>query len=132
MLDFTFADENVTVWIDHSSRHDGHRGGCVNFLTQFQDAETLAEHDLAIGDEDERTISIADLEKEWRSPYGDRRQELVFIGQDLPKGEMLAALKGCLLDDEEMAIDVDQWKTRFWDPFASWTFTEQEDHEHTH
>jgi G3E family GTPase len=29
----------------------------ANFLTQFQDAETLAEHDLAIGEEDERTIS---------------------------------------------------------------------------
>lgn len=72
------------------------------------------------------------IEKEWRSPYGDRRQELVFIGQDLPKGEMLAALQGCLLDDEEMAIGVDQWNTRFSDPFASWTFTEEEDHQHSH
>ena len=55
---FTFADENgyslesltrldtmVTV-VDAS-----------NFLTQFHDADTLAEQDLAIGEEDERTIS---------------------------------------------------------------------------
>lgn len=55
---FTFADENgyslksltrldtmVTV-VDAS-----------NFLIQFHDADTLAEHDLAIGEEDERTIS---------------------------------------------------------------------------
>ncbi len=91
---------------------------------------TLLNHIL--NNREGRRVAVIVIEKEWRSPYGDRRQELVFIGQDLPKGEMLAALKGCLLDDEEMAIDVDQWKTRFWDPFASWTFTEQEDHEHTH
>ena len=71
------------------------------------------------------------IEKEWRAPYGDRRQELVFIGQDLPKGEMLTALEGCLLDDREMTSTVDQWKTRFSDPFASWNLQE-EDRQHAH
>jgi G3E family GTPase len=71
------------------------------------------------------------IEKEWRSPHGDRRQELVFIGQDLPKAEMLTALQGCLLDDQEMSSSEDQWKMRFSDPFASWYF-EEEHHQHAH
>jgi len=72
------------------------------------------------------------IEEAWSSPYGDRRQELVFIGQDLLKAEMLAALQGCLLDDEEMNLRADQWKTRFSDPFPSWTFQEEENHQHAH
>lgn len=72
------------------------------------------------------------IEREWHSPYGDRRQELVFIRQDLPKVEMLAALQGCLLDDQEMTTAADQWKTQFSDPFASWNLQEGEDHQHAH
>ncbi|HYZ72893.1 MAG TPA: zinc metallochaperone GTPase ZigA [Chthoniobacterales bacterium] len=72
------------------------------------------------------------IEKEWRTPYGDRRQELVFIGQDLPKAEMLAALQECLLDDEEMALGADQWTKQLSDPFASWNLQEEEDHQHAH
>lgn len=72
------------------------------------------------------------IEKEWSSPYGDRRQELVFIGQDLLKAEMLAALEGCLLDDEEMNLRADQWETGFSDPFLSWTSPDEENHEHTY
>ena len=55
---FTFADEN-----GYSLESLTHLDTMVtvvdaaNFLTQFQEAETLAEHDLAIGEEDERTIS---------------------------------------------------------------------------
>ncbi len=36
--------------------------------------------------------------KDWEGPYGDRRQILVYIGQDLPKEEMIRELEGCLLD----------------------------------
>jgi G3E family GTPase len=69
------------------------------------------------------------IAKEWHSPYGDRRQELVFIGQDLPKSEMLAILQECLLDDQEMTLAADQWEERFSDPFASWSLPDEE-HEH--
>jgi G3E family GTPase len=71
------------------------------------------------------------IAKEWHSPYGDRRQELVFIGQDLPKSEMLATLQECLLDDQEMTLGADQWEERFSDPFASWSLPDEE-HEHVH
>jgi hypothetical protein len=69
--------------------------------------------------------------EDWHSPYGDRRQELVFIGQSLPKVEMLAALQECLIDDQEMTLGADQWEERFSDPFASWILQE-EDHQQAH
>ncbi len=58
---------------------------------------------------------------DWQEPYGDRRQQLVFIGQDLPKEEMLAELRRCLLDDREMAFGPAEWKARLRDPFPAWT-----------
>ncbi len=57
---------------------------------------------------------------DWQEPYGDRRQQLVFIGQDLPKDAMLAGLRRCLLDDREMALGPEEWKERFDDPFPAW------------
>jgi G3E family GTPase len=66
------------------------------------------------------------IKNEWHSPHGDRRQELVFIGQDLPRSEMLAALQGCLLNDQEMTVGTDQWEKQFPDPFASWSVPDDE------
>lgn len=37
-------------------------------------------------------------------PYGDRRQMLVYIGQDLDKDAMQEELRKCLLDDRELAM----------------------------
>lgn len=67
--------------------------------------------------DDEETIQA--IMKDWQKPYGDRRQQLVYIGQNLPKAEMLEALQNCLLDDREFALGPDQWK-KFRDPFPSW------------
>jgi len=67
-------------------------------------------------DDDEVWKSIM---KEWEEPFGDRRQQLVYIGQNLPKEEIIEALQECLLSDEEMAMGPVGW-TRLSDPFPNW------------
>jgi G3E family GTPase len=67
---------------------------------------------------------------DWDPRFGDRRQELVFIGAGMDREALIASLNGCLLTVEELALDEAGWKT-FSDRFSSWDF---EDHDslHTH
>lgn len=41
--------------------------------------------------------------------YGDRRQELVFIGMDLKHTTIQNTLDMCLLDDDEMELGPEGW-----------------------
>lgn len=59
------------------------------------------------------------IENSWEEPFGDMRQELVFIGQNLNQAEVTAALDECLLDDEQMAAGVALW-LGLEDPFPAW------------
>jgi G3E family GTPase len=52
----------------------------------------------------------------WDPKWGDRRNEIAFVGDDLPVKELEAALDRCLLSDIEMRQD---WK-RFEDPLSEW------------
>ena len=66
----------------------------------------------------------ASIMQDWEEPWGDRRQQIVYIGQDLPKEAMLSALKNCLLDEKEMNLALragpTSWKNAFHDPFSAW------------
>lgn len=75
----------------------------------------------APGDEE----TIHDIRADWQEPYGDRRQQLVYIGQNLPKEAMQSALRNCLLNDREMASGPEEWKERLSDPFPKWIDTRQ-------
>ena len=59
------------------------------------------------------------IAEQWVEPYGDMRQELVFIGQGLDKEDILAKLESCLLTPEEMSKGVKEWLT-LPDPFPPW------------
>ncbi|MFZ0434471.1 MAG: zinc metallochaperone GTPase ZigA [Chthoniobacterales bacterium] len=72
----------------------------------------------------EEEESRMEITREWREPYGDRRQELVFIGQDLPREKMLEELEQCLLTDEEMEAGPNGWNLLLEDPFPAWTAPE--------
>ena len=52
-------------------------------------------------------------------PFGDMRQELVFIGQNLDEATITKTLDTCLLDDESLIKGVDYWRT-LPDPFPRW------------
>ncbi|MEM7452088.1 MAG: zinc metallochaperone GTPase ZigA [Pseudomonadota bacterium] len=52
-------------------------------------------------------------------PYGDRRQEIVFIGQNMDAAEATAALDACLLTDAELAAGQAAW-SQYTDPFPAW------------
>lgn len=59
------------------------------------------------------------IEAEFKGDFGDRRQEIVFIGQNLDEEHTRATLDACLLSDDEMAKGMEGWK-RFEDPFPRW------------
>ncbi|AVF73638.1 zinc metallochaperone GTPase ZigA [Vibrio alginolyticus] len=55
----------------------------------------------------------------WQEPYGDMRQELVFIGQRLEQEKLIARLNECLLTEDEMEQGLDYWLS-LEDPFPEW------------
>lgn len=62
---------------------------------------------------------LVSIEKQWVEPFGDMRQELVFIGQSLDKAAMIEALDQCLLTDAELLQGKAYWAT-LKDPFPIW------------
>ena len=55
------------------------------------------------------------IENKWSKQWGDRMNELVFIGQDIEKEKMITDLEKCLLQDNENQMF--EKKAPFLDPF---------------
>jgi G3E family GTPase len=65
-------------------------------------------------------------QKEWREPFGDRRQALGVMALDVDQHTLRSALDACLLSDAEMNQGPESWQ-KFPDPFPSWSH-----HHHSH
>ncbi|GAA0348268.1 zinc metallochaperone GTPase ZigA [Bowmanella denitrificans] len=63
--------------------------------------------------------SLAYIQKLWQEPFGDMRQELVFIGQNLDKQVITESLDRCLLSEQELLQGKSYWQT-LPDPFPAW------------
>jgi G3E family GTPase len=63
--------------------------------------------------------SAAALRRVWQEPWGDRRQELVLIGQNLDRSALEGMLDEALLTDEEFKRGPSAWAALS-DPFPHW------------
>ncbi|TVR04161.1 MAG: GTP-binding protein [Deltaproteobacteria bacterium] len=68
-------------------------------------------------------LENSDVERDrvpWDDRWGDRRQEIVLIGQHLDRKALEQDLEACLLTEEEMALGQEGWQ-HLRDPFPQWT-----------
>ena len=63
--------------------------------------------------------SLATIKSQWEEPFGDLRQELIFIGQSLDHEAMIKALDDCLVSEEDLLKGEKFWTTMN-DPFPPW------------
>jgi len=62
----------------------------------------------------------AHVKKNWIEPWGDRRQEIIFIGMEMKEAAIRAEAEACLLTEEEMAGGEGAWAA-LPDPFPHWS-----------
>jgi G3E family GTPase len=83
-------------WTDDNSK----RMGFVSIAGKIMRADYLADWEITQVDRGRKTmdeVSEKILER-WLPKYGDRRQEIVFIGIDLDKETIASKLKACFSD----------------------------------
>lgn len=61
----------------------------------------------------------------WHPVWGDRCQELVWIGMGMDEAAIRAMLDACLLTDEEMALGPEAWAEQIDDPLPPWVGDEE-------
>lgn len=122
-----FADvvrSKGVVWL--ASRHD--TAGEWSQAGQLYQLNRAGEW-AASSDEDEwpdDEVFRAELADVWEEPWGDRRTELVIIGQDLDESQLRACLEECLLTSEEMEAGPAVWSA-FPDDLPEWRESDEEE-----
>ncbi|MGY2796292.1 G3E family GTPase [Ewingella americana] len=104
-------------WLATRPRHAGNwsqAGGIARYGLAGTFWKALPEREWP---QDEETR--AHIMEKWQEPFGDMRQEIVFIGQNLNKEEIVRRLDDCLLSVEQMAEGIDRW-LEMADPFPEW------------
>ncbi len=104
-------------WLATRPRHAGNwsqAGGIARYGLAGTFWKALPERDWP---QDEETRSH--IMEKWQEPFGDMRQEIVFIGQNLNKEEIVRRLDNCLLSVQQMAEGIDRW-LEMADPFPEW------------
>jgi G3E family GTPase len=66
---------------------------------------------------------LSEISCTWQEPYGDRRQEMVFIGMNMDEANLRERLNHCLLTENEVKQGEKKWK-KFKDPFPEWKLEE--------
>lgn len=107
------------MWL--ATKHDligvySQAGNCVTLEPERPWYAALPKHNWP--DDEASLRAIANL---WQEPFGDRMQEVVFIGVDMDREAIESRLNACLLTAEEMAMPVEGWDALFDDPFGPWT-----------
>jgi len=90
------------------------RNDLVGLLSQAGSTITIqgaGEWIATLSESEQQELKLEDplLEKKWDEKFGDRLNELVFIGIDLVQAEVEKSLDQCLLTDEEMTLDWSQF-----------------------
>jgi G3E family GTPase len=71
----------------------------------------------------EEPEALMRMQETWREPYGDRRQELILIGEATLLASMNRQIDTCLLAEEEYARPFEEWAV-LPDPFPAWDFND--------
>ncbi|GMH50002.1 hypothetical protein TrVE_jg14456, partial [Triparma verrucosa] len=102
------------IWTAHSHDLVGNFHTAGNTLTMdTTDHWNVLKPQAWIGTESEKAVMRRDFVEHW----GDRRQEIVFIGHDMRHFAVQEILDECLLDDDEFELGVDGWKATMGDVF---------------
>ena len=117
--------EAVSPWIYDEKRNEFMKTATADDVNQMRKQSRKL-----TGNEDEEDIlkkecyegtpvEMKKLRKPCRLPWGDRRQELVFICCNLDHAKIQEILDSCLLTDQEFAHGVDVWKAVGGDSFLN-------------
>jgi G3E family GTPase len=69
--------------------------------------------------------------KQWKEPFGDRRQTFGIMALDVDRQTLQSALDACLLNDAELSQGPEAWRD-FSDRFPSWSHQHAHSHSHEH